>query len=727
MNSSSKIHHSPSLVAIFTAGIITGVLQVVLSSSYAALIYSGRLGPYVSQGVGFALIGAFTIATITSIFAARPGTVGSNQDVSVAIFSLISISIVASMPPHATAESAFCTVVITIALTVLCTGLFFWLLGTCHLGGLIRYFPYPVLGGFLAGTGWLLFKGGFSLNLGPWTYNELLQPGFAIHWLPSVIFATLILISVKQIQSSCILPAFIVLGVIFFYSTAFYLGYSPQQLSEGGWLLGPFPEKALWQPFTLAQFELVDWKVIAGQTANIVTVFFVSAVALLLNASAFELEAKEDVDLDRELRLAGITNLLSSLCPGFVGFRQLCLTVLNHRMKTQSRLVGIIGATIIALTLFFGASIISYFPKAIMGAILMYLGLTFLVEWACETWATLPVIDCFIIWLVLLVIATVGFMPGVGVGLLAAVIMFVISYSRTEVVRHELTGETYQSLAARRYEEREILIAQGQQIYILQLQGFIFFGTAHRLFNKIKGRLQQTHRARPRFILLDFQRVDILDSTGMLSFKKLKDVMNETETHLILTAPSVEIQHQLSRGGLPPSHLRTHYFSSLNLGTEWCEEQILSATAEKEVINAPLKEQLGTILPHHIVEILLQYMIRFTLNPGTVIIKKGELANDFFFIESGTITHNSNCTIDSCLHLESMTGVRIISNIGFYIPYTRTEDIITADQCIIYRLPIDKLHVLENEHPEAASRLHQIMVQLLAERVSHLAKTVSVL
>ena len=168
-------------MAIITAGLITGVLQVVLSSSYAALIYGGKLNPYVGQGIGFALIGAFAIATVIAIFAARPGTVGSNQDVSVAIFSLISVSIVASMPPHATAESAFCTVVITIALTVLFTGIFFWCLGTCHLGGLIRYFPYPVVGGFLAGTGWLLFKGGFSLNLGPWTYSELLQPNLLIH------------------------------------------------------------------------------------------------------------------------------------------------------------------------------------------------------------------------------------------------------------------------------------------------------------------------------------------------------------------------------------------------------------------------------------------------------------------------------------------------------------------------------------------------------------------
>ena len=357
----------------------------------------------------------------------------------------------------------------------------------------------------------------------------------------------------------------------------------------------------------------------------------------------------------------------------------------------------------------------------------MYLGLTFLVEWACETWTTLPTIDCSIIWLVLLVIATFGFMPGVGVGLLAAVMMFVISYSRTEIVRHELTSETYQSLTARRYDARQKLTIQRQQLYILQPQGFIFFGPTHRLFNKIKLRLQEKNRVQPRFIILDFQRVDILDSTGMLSLKKRKDVTNRTGTHLILTTPSAEIQNQLSRGGLPPSHPLTHYFSNLNIGTEWCEEQILCSTTENQFFQAPLAKQLGTILPDQTIQTLLQYMVRLELKPGTFIAKKGELANDLFFIESGIITNNINGSINSCLHLESMTNVRIICNIGFYVPHTRTEDIIAAEKCKIYRLPIEKLHLLESQHPGAASKSHQIMVRLLAERVNHLIKTVSTL
>ena len=71
------------------------------------------------------------IAIIISLFSSVPGTVGSNQDVTVAIFSLISASIVVSMPAEAPLEDTFFTVVITISLTVFLTGLFLFVLALC--------------------------------------------------------------------------------------------------------------------------------------------------------------------------------------------------------------------------------------------------------------------------------------------------------------------------------------------------------------------------------------------------------------------------------------------------------------------------------------------------------------------------------------------------------------------------------------------------------------------
>jgi SulP family sulfate permease len=684
-----------------------------------------------SQGIGFALTGALAIATIIALFATLPGTIGSNQDVSVAIFTIISTSIISMMPRGASSESMFYTVITAIALTVLLTGLFFLALSSFRLGGLIRYFPYPVVGGFLAGAGWLLFKGGFTLTTGKCSLAELLEPSLLSHWFPGVLFALIMLIIVKRFQSPFTLPLFIIIGLLLFYGNAWISGLSPEHLSANGWLLGPFTNQVSWQPLSLAQFSLVDWSIIASQAANMATVITVGSIALLLNASAFELEVKQDVDLNKELRLAGIANLFSCLSPGFVGFRQLGLSVLNYRMQAQSRMVGVIGVTVIALALFFGTSVISYFPKVIMGGLIMYLGLTFLYEWAYETFFTLPTIDFFIIWLVLLVIATAGFMPGVGIGLLAAVIMFIISYSRTEVVRHELTGKTFQSLQPRCHDQRQLLDGHGESIYILQLQGFIFFGTAYRLFNRIKKRLLNTPTQRLGFVVLDFQRVAILDSTGMLSFRKLLNLMTVHKTHLIVAGSSPQITRQFLKGGLLSSHSYIHYCKNLNDAMEWCEDQILHRYNELECQPLTIQQQLtNTLTDSCDVSSLLPYMERLEVAPGHVLMFEGAPANDFFFIESGKVICRSNGPTEetkATCHLETMKNGRVVGDISFYLGHCRTAEVIAAERSIIYRLSNQKIQQLEKENPAASALLHKVMVCLLAERVTQLVKTVNAL
>ena len=54
------------------------------------------------------------------------------------------------------------------------TGVFLLVLVTCKLGRLIRFIPYPVVGGFLAGTGWLLVKGSLGVMTDlPLSFSQL--------------------------------------------------------------------------------------------------------------------------------------------------------------------------------------------------------------------------------------------------------------------------------------------------------------------------------------------------------------------------------------------------------------------------------------------------------------------------------------------------------------------------------------------------------------------------
>lgn len=82
---------------------------------------------------------------------------------------------------------------------------------------------------------------------------------------------------------------------------------------------------------------------------------------------------------------------------------------------------------------------------------------------------------------------------------------------------------------------------------------------------------------------------------------------------------------------------------------------------------------------------------------------------------------------ESFLNLETMRNGRVIGDIGFCLGRPQTADVITAEKCILYRLSASELRQLESKNPEVASMLHRLMVRLLAERVSHLIKTVNAL
>ena len=62
----------------------------------------------------------------------------------------------------------------------------------------------------------------------------------------------------------------------------------------------------------------------------------------------------------------------------------------------------------------------------------------------------------------------------------------------------------------------------GEQILILQLQGFIFFGTA----NQLRTRINEEVAARDgvKYVILDFSRVNSLDSSAVNSFERIRSL-----------------------------------------------------------------------------------------------------------------------------------------------------------------------------------------------------------
>ena len=146
------------------AGVIIGAVEAFLAVSFAALVFGGYLEDFIPDGIALYLGAA---ALTLAIFAWRAGTrgvVGGMQAATAAVLAVVAAT--TAVGTFGSPERAFLTVVAaTLAVTVL-SGAIFLVLGMLRRGNLIRFVPYPVVGGFLAGAGWLLLKGGIYVASG---------------------------------------------------------------------------------------------------------------------------------------------------------------------------------------------------------------------------------------------------------------------------------------------------------------------------------------------------------------------------------------------------------------------------------------------------------------------------------------------------------------------------------------------------------------------------------
>jgi SulP family sulfate permease len=723
------------LIPGLTAGLIAGITIVSLEISLAALIFSGVLSPFVAYGIGFMLFGAFTFLMLGALTSYVPGAMALPQDTPAAILALIAAGVAGGMAASATLEGTFTTVVAAIILTTLLTGLLFIVFGRFKLSGFARFIPYPVVGGFLAGTGWLLAAGSFSvmtdMSITMDNFTQLFRSEVLVHWIPGLVFALALLLILRRSSHFLIIPGMLALSIALFYLALALVGISTAEAAQFGWLLGPFEQEALFQPLTPASFALVDWPAILMQVDKIGAVVVLSLISLLLNASALEVAVKEDIDMNRELQSAGLANVVAGLFGSTVGYPALSLTVLTNRLNAKTRLAGVFAALVAGGTLLFGANALSYFPKPVLGGILLFMGLSFLVEWVIDARARLPRIDYLLVLMILFAIASIGFLEGIAVGVLAAVVMFVVSYSQINAVKHTLSGATYHSKVERPLVHRQTLLERGGEIFILRLQGFIFFGTAQKLLDQIKARLNDPGQPRLHFVVLDFRQVVLLDSSAVFSITRMKQLAESQKIQMVWTNLSAAIQRLLEKGGLIDERDNSFIIlPTLDHGLEWCENRILADEGITDLTGffEKLERQLRRAIPElEDVDRLMKHLDRLEVEEGHYLIRQGDQPDEMYFVEAGLVSVQLDLPGGKIMRLRSMRGGTTVGEMGMYLGTVRTASVVADRPSMVYRLSRSALKEMERNDPGLAAYLHQWMAHLLAERLADNNRTIEAL
>jgi SulP family sulfate permease len=708
------------LRADFAAGrlpgtVATGLVQAMVNSlltvALMTLIFQGDLEEALPIGIGLGLAGSAVIGLLVALGSSFPGTYAGVQDASAAILGLSAASIAGQLA----APEAIDTVLAMMAVTALATGLVFLLMGYFGLGEIARFMPFPVIGGLLAGTGYLIVVGGLGiLGIGP--IGDLGNAdAWGLFW-PGLILGILFFLASRRDWPSWSYLVFLVGGIAGFHVVTRIADIDRETALARGWLLGPFPDGGLWPGPVTDALAGANWAAIGGETATLAAILLIVPISLLLYISAVEVDTRSDLDMNAELRATGWANVAAAAVGSAPGYLYLADTIITQRLVGKRRGSAVVAAVAILGVLLVGGLALELLPQFIVGGLLLFVGTDFIVQWLWASRRRVTTLDYLLMWAIVLIIATVGFLPGVGVGLIAAVILFVVRYSRIDVVKHSLTAREHQSNIERSSRDAEYLQAAGDSVLILELQGFIFFGTASRIVRRIRTHLEQAGSV--RFIILDFRMVTGIDSSAVMLMERVVMLARDHGTELVFTgmSPSQHAQFSELLEGCTDV-LREE--ADLDHGMAWCEDRLLG--------EAGSRPGQARALPDGLAAQLAPYLTARTIPAGTRLMTQGDPTPGIYLIRSGRVTVLIEGPDGEQVRLRTLLEGTVLGEISLYRDEPCTATAITDTDCDVLHLTPESFGDLCRTDPAAAADFHAFVVRTLAGRVSHANRAIRAL
>jgi sulfate permease, SulP family len=714
------------------AGVISAVVQIAYCISFSALIFTGDIASGFSLGLAALIMGTAVTGVVIALTSTLSPANGGPDSPAVAVMSVLAGSMAAALAAKGASNvEIIINVLVALSVSTLLTGILLYGIGALKLGQWLRFIPYPVIGGFLAGSGLLLITGGMevvtqtNLTLSPSSWQILYSPLYA----PQIVVGAMFAISIPLVGRW--VPSFLALPLAF---AAFLIvldlglfGVVSDQSVRSAWFLPSLGELALWWPIAAVLRHEVDWGVIAQSSAEIGSVCAIMAIALLLDVSSLEVARQKSADLDKEFRTNGLANMLASVVGGFAGSLSMNGCLLLDESGAMTRWAGTIVGIVCAIILFSGIDVGSFVPKAILGGMLAYLGVMILAELAASP-AQRSWVDWALAIVIMLVIGNFGYFQGVMLGVVASCLMFALSYSRIGVIRRHLTRREFSSNVERAPEQTKLLSEEGARVHVFWLSGFIFFGSSNGLFERIRRVIDQQTDKPVGFVLLDFGAVPGLDSSALLSLVKLRNYCEEHSVTLAFSGLSDAMQTSFEKAGFFGSEAPHQVFGSRNEALEWCEDMLLMhhevGEASVHSFETWIAAELGGLAD---MSRIAPYLERHELQIGEAVFRQGEPSDSIVLLATGCIAITIDDEQGRPIRLRRMVGYTVVGEMGFYRRMPRTASVIAEQPSVVYRLTREAFNAIERADPAGASAFHKLIIRLLADRLEFANREISAL
>lgn len=697
------------------AGLLAAIVAFAYAGSFGQLIFDGTLAPHVGQGILAALVTSIVTMLVLSFRSSFTYSVGgpdSNPSAVLAV-TLASLAQEVAASSGAGAGELLPTILMYTFASAIGCGLIVRMLGERGSGRYVRYIPHPVIGGFLAGTGYLLVAGAFKSLTGARLEFDTLAFVTRVPPLAGVtalLVALLLLVLTRRVRHYLVIPGVIVGAAVVFHGVRLALGLDLESARAQGLLLPPL-ELASWRNLGNVPFDLVRWDLLLLHAKDFGAMTIVVVVASLLNTSSIELATGHDADADRELRAIGMSNVLAGIFGGFVGCNSFSRTLLNVRAGASSPWAVRFAVAIIVAVVLLAPGAVGLLPRPVLTGLILFLGVTLLITWVVESGRTLTRMDRFVVLVILGIVIWLGIVAGVVIGIFIACMTLAVTLSRSPNVRHTFTAQNRRANVERPPEALARLRSHGGSVRGFSLQGVLFFGTAARLLDEIRRGLSNT-----AIVLLDFRLVHGADGSSIVMLKRVQTVCRDAGVRIVLTGLTPRMAGVLARGGLELDAAHVRRFSDLDRGLEWCEEFILGQGDAVRSLDEVLDEALSRVGAR----LFLEMCERRRAVAGEAVVRAGDPSNEMFFVATGRVQvllRIENAGVEEAKRLRAFGPGTVVGEMGFYSGEPRSADIIAVRDTELLVISREQMSGIEETHPALARSIHRHVINTLAQRL----------
>lgn len=643
------------------------------------------------------------------------GGVGLSPALPGTAFGLLSPDAALFLP---SSQAAVATMLAVLGAAAITTGAVMLVLSALDLGRIVRLMPHPVASGFLASAGMILILAALGhagaapepglkglLSIPP---SQFMSVGLALG-LAVLIRA----LAFWRVDLGPVLGIALALGA--FYGVLTWQAVSPQDARALGYLprLVQPADAVHWSPDLL---EHVQWRIVWASAPLILVAAMIGVLGTMLNFAGIELALRSDIDTRRALSVTGLSNVGLGLFGGSISYVSSANTVSADALGARGPMARWIVIATLLVGLIYAPQIVALTPTFVATGLLIYIGYNILTRWLLEQRRHQTTADWSIATAIVVFTTLFGILPAIGFGIVAASLIFAISYARLPVVTSLRTLNGRRSAVDRGPAQSEILDTEADKVLTLTLRGFLFFGSVEQLLDHVRAAFARPNK--PDTVILDFRRVSAMDSAALAALQKLAYLAEQGLTTVVIadTQPSVAaaLAKLTATLGKPGQIL---FADTTDAALEAAEERILARHPPHDTAESARGALVGALDDEALADRLLALMQRETLAEGATLITYGETARDIFVVDQGRLAVMAHLPDGRTLRVRSLRPGAVVGEIASYAGLPRTADVVAETATTVYRFSPKALESALAQDPALAAAWHKMIAVTLSEKI----------